>query len=235
MKTEAGTFWPGAMTRPRRADGCGLLRGRRGWAGFTLVELLVVIAILALVMGMLLPGLGGFFDSSRGPNAYNLISATLRGTRNYAVANNVTAAVVFVADDDGGKYRTVMFQAEQVLDSSLYDNVVFRAVAGRDAVYLPDNVVVSVNRAEPGEDFYPYRIVVVCFSPNGQLVQISDDQNANDDPVIEPPANLELDVEPIEDPDLSSVTNFYVYDFKSSPQELYDLYINYYTGAVMAQ
>ena len=136
--------------------------------GFTLVELLVVVAIVALTLGVLLPTLGDFLDSTRVSDARNLISANLAGARNYAVANNIATALVFEADDvAGGAKRTLMFFAEQNVTNPGLENT---AVVGRKNTPLPNNIVVSANKY--GELGFPDRTVAVCFLPTGQLTQM---------------------------------------------------------------
>ena len=178
---------------------------RRAQSAFTLVELLVVVAIMSLALGALLPTLKGFFDSARLPDARNLISASLPGARNYAVANTVTTALIFEEDDGGGRaMRTSIFFAEQ---SDLSNGVLeVTPVAGRKSTHLPDNIIVSAN--QDGDSGFPDRTVGVCFSPTGQLIQLDDS---------------------VTDFYLYDFTN------SNNPEELDRLYINYYTGAVIKQ
>ena len=209
--------------------------GGRAASAFTLVELLVVVAIIALTLGTVLPTLGGFFDGARGPDARNLMSAHLAGARNYAVANKVTTALVFVDDDAGGTSRTLMFLAEQETDINIIapPDIGFKPVAGREATHLPDNIVVSANDISAGAAF-PDRIVLMCFSPAGQLTVIA--EGTDDDPLVDDiilPGSLGSIQQ---SGGLVSVTSLYLYDFRVSsvnPDELDHLYINYYTGAVI--
>ena len=194
MKTRANTFW----------------LGYRQSTAFTLVEMLVVIAIIALVIAVLMPAMGSFFDSARGPNARNLISVSLTNARNYAVANNITTALVFVEDDDpsGSPRRTLMFLAEHDGSSTLN----FAPVAGREATHLPDNIMVTDD---------PTEAIAFCFLPAGQLTTLTID-----------PANVTW---PVDAPDsVDSATELDIYDYVVSntvPEQSF--YINYYTGAVI--
>ena len=203
--------------------------GGRAQSAFTLVELLVVVSIIALSLGIVVPTLGGFFASARGPDSRNLISANLLWARNYAVANSTTSALVFVDDnDDADHLRTLKFFAEMDLTMGAPGDVGFAPIAGREAVYLPNDIVVSANEYDPGDIPSFDRTVIIVFSPQGQLTTLSDIDilvlpNGSTYPGLNSPQE--------------SVTNFYLYDFKGSgdPVELYDLGINYYTGTVIEQ
>ena len=178
-------------------------------SAFTLVELLVVVAIVVLAVGALLPALGSFFDSARAPNARNLISAHLAGARNYAVANNVTTALVFTEDTSGSNRQVRMYLAR-------YDptSTNFTVVAGRETTYLPDNILISNDGNRDNlED-----TVVICFSAAGQLTVVSSPTISNPPIVTIGSAN--------------SRANFYLYDdIGSDPVE--SLRVNYYTGTVI--
>ena len=103
-------------------------------------------------LGMVLPALDGFFDGARGPNARNLISVSLVGARNYAVANGVRTRLVFTESLSNGKRRVRIHLTK-------YDSGTFTAVGGQEPRYLPVGIVVSTSGAG----------VVVCFLPVGQL------------------------------------------------------------------
>ncbi|MBA7553770.1 hypothetical protein ES705_46369 [subsurface metagenome] len=186
------------------------LRLRSGPSAFTLVELLVVVAIMMLAVGALLPALGGFFDSARAPDARNRISAHLAGARNYAVANNVTTALVFVEHNDGDLDRTLMFLAESS------DGLNFAPVAGRQATHLPNNIMLTDN---------PTETIAICFLPAGQLTTLAITS-------IDLPNPLSGTI----NANIVEVTELDIYDYVVSdenPEE--HLYINYYTGAVIEQ
>jgi hypothetical protein len=177
----------------------------------------MVVAILTMVLGVLLPALGSFFNSTRGPNARNLISVNLTLARNYAVANNVNSALVFVAydDPDGGRKRTLMFLIEPDPDNAGE----FLPVAGQKATNLPDNIMVHDD---------PDEAIAIWFLPVGQLTER--DTDASD---IKWP-------EPTNPADVDWAKELYIYDSTAGPypgdwEELYHLYINYYTGAVIEE
>ncbi len=181
-------------------------------SAFTLVELLVVVAIVALSLAALLPALGSFFDSARAPDARNLISAHLAGARNYAVANNITTALVFVEDDDDdGTSRTLMFLAEEDIPDNPDE---FIPVTGRETTHLPDNIMVTNDTTEA---------IAICFLPAGQLTTLTINPGDVTWPVDAPTS-------------VESATKLDIYDYVVSTEDPeVELYINYYTGAVIEQ
>ena len=183
---------------------------------FTLVEMMVVMAIIALAVGALMPAIGTFFDSGRGSNARNLVSASLTNARNYAVANNVTTALVFVEDDDGNTRRTLMFLAEHDGSSTLD----FAPVAGREAMHLPDDIIVSHDNTRDN----PEGDVAICFLPAGQLTML----NINQIDLPDPPLSGNISI-------VEEVTSFSFYDAIDNDSPVEELRINYYTGAVIEE
>ncbi len=185
---------------------------------FTLIELLVVVGIIVLVLGALLPTLGGFFSGARAPNARNLISAHLAGARNYAVANSVTTALVFSEDEEAPKTkrRILMYLAK-------YDAVDddFKEVTGRKTTYLPTNILISEDEDENDDDDLE-ATVVICFSPAGQLIVGKQFEIEN------PPIGDEI----YSEDGINSRAFFWLYDKKLSDEPM-DLQINYYTGEVI--
>ena len=173
---------------------------------------------MALAMGALLPSVKGFFDGARVPDARNLIAANLTGARNYAVANNITTALVFTEDTSGTKRRVLMYLTEN-LDPT---NNTFTVVPGRKTTYLPDNIVISddaIKNSQGGEN-----TVTICFSPAGQMtvstaVTISSP----------PPGSQNVSA--------SSVANFWLYDDSVKDEDLPadSFQVNYYTGTVIEQ
>ena len=190
---------------------------RRARSAFTLVELLVVVAIMALAMGALLPSVKGFFDGARVPDARNLIAANLTGARNYAVANNITTALVFTEDTSGTKRRVLMYLTEN-LDPT---NNTFTVVPGRKTTYLPDNIVISddaIKNSQGGEN-----TVTICFSPAGQMT-VGTSVTISPEPILT-----------IGTP--SSRADFHLYDDSVKDEDLPadSFQVNYYTGTVIEQ
>lgn len=180
--------------------------------------MLVVIGIIALILGALLPALGSFFSTARGPNARNLISASLTNARNYAVAYNVTTALVFVPHDDGSTRRTLMFLAEHDGSSTLN----FAPVAAQEITHLPDDIVVSSDdvRDDPEGD------VAICFLPAGQLATLTANQIDWPNP---PFTSGEISN------NVSTATTFFYYDTVDTDSQEEEIIINYYTGAVIEE
>ncbi|HVZ94979.1 MAG TPA: type II secretion system protein, partial [Phycisphaerales bacterium] len=57
----------------------------RSRSAFTLIELLVVVAVLAILLGILLPSLGGARESGRAITCAANIRAVAQGVQNYTV------------------------------------------------------------------------------------------------------------------------------------------------------
>ena len=180
-------------------------------SAFTLVELLTVIAIIGLSLGVLLPSLGSFFDSARGPNARNLISAHLMGARNYAVANSVTTALVFTEDISASKRQILMYLTR--FDPATSQ---FTVVPGRETTYLPNEIMISSDSDRDDQE----GSVVICFSPAGQLTVVSSPTISNP-PIATIGSN-------------DSASSFYLYDSKANDSPV-DLQVNYYMGTVIEQ
>ena len=209
MGTEPSKSWASISGQRPQAGVLG-----RAVFGFTLVELLVVIAILAMVLAGLLPAVGSFMKSSGMPNTVSLIDVNSRGARNYAVANNVTTALVFVEEDSGSERRVLMFVAKMEIGNPSK----FVALTTWESSYLADRIVVSsdVNRDNPEAP------VAICFLPSGQLTDLGTDSE---------PIEVELPNETLRD-DVISERSFYLYDAQTNiaPQQIR---INYYPGSVV--
>ena len=185
-------------------------------SAFTLIELLVVVGIIVLVLGALLPTLGGFFSGARAPNARNLTSAHLAGARNYAVANGITTALVFSEDKEAPKTKRRIQMYLAKFDPIPADLDRFTVVTGRKTTYLPTNILISDDKSK--DDQGNEKTVVICFSPAGQLT-------VGKDVTVDSPPIDTIGSEP-------SVSIFWLYDKKLDDEPM-ELSVNFYTGAVI--
>ena len=103
--------------------GCPMPRGDRR-AGFTLIELLAVIAVILILMGLLLPTLGGIRDRAQTTVCASQLGQIIKAATRYAVDNNGEYPDVWrwVWSDNSSALWVEWAQPETVYRGQLYTN-----------------------------------------------------------------------------------------------------------------
>jgi type II secretory pathway pseudopilin PulG len=77
-------------------------------AGISLTELLIVLVLLGMVLGVVTPAFGRFFDDVALHGATERITSTLLRTRSHAAATRTSETMLFHAGQAGTDYRLVI-------------------------------------------------------------------------------------------------------------------------------
>lgn len=152
-------------------------------SGLSLVETIVVVAVVALMIGLAIPAVKTFTNStSSSAGAESMISAALSSARSIAAKNQKYAGIRFQRDKDGYQYMiAIIHNYDPSAASGLNKSVdSFTAVKGLNPVKLPENILVfdtkdyndveinasAVNDDDKLKDITSFTIL---FSPSGSL------------------------------------------------------------------
>jgi len=163
----------GTATRPRRP-------------AFTLVEIVITIGVLVLVATIAMPSVVAIINAGSDNQAYNLLSAQLKGARALAIeSQNYTALHVQMADPATG-YEDVCFATIMVLNAA---GDKFIPADGFGPRRMPGNIafgnldgVLGGSPYGPISDLTDFTTFTVVFNPSGQAVKQVKGGNVELDP-----------------------------------------------------
>lgn len=145
-------------------------------AGFTLVELMITVAVLTTVVGLAAPSFNETIRNHQVRSTANDFYTLIRYARSEAIRSGNPVQVVPLENEDwskgaralaqdGTELRRVSVSGElKILEENDVYDITFNGKG-----YLPDQVVITVQRDKPGKPGREITVLLSGFAWNNQL------------------------------------------------------------------